>query len=281
MKFGVTIFLTDYTIGPAELGVALEERGFESLWVPEHTHIPTSRKSPWPAGGDLPQEYWHVLDPFVALTAAAAATKELRVATGICLVIEHDPITLAKSVATLDMVSGGRVIFGVGAGWNREEMENHGTDPRRRFKLLRERIEAMKAIWTQDEPEYHGELVDFDPIWAWPKPAQKPHPPVFVGGMGPNAIKRALRYGDGWMPIPGAVSLSKGIEEMRQQAEEAGREPLPVTAFGVPARPEVVRHYAESGVDRCVFFLPPGDSDTVLPLLDRQAEIIREVAPAG
>ena len=278
MKFGVSIFLTDYTIGPADLAVAMEERGFESLWVPEHTHIPTSRKSPWPAGGDLPQEYWHILDPFVALTAAAAVTKELRVATGICLVIQHDPIVLAKSVATLDMVSSGRLIFGVGAGWNREEMEDHGTDPERRFKLMRERIEAMKAIWTEDEAEYHGEFVDFGPMWSWPKPVQKPHPPVYVGGMGRHAIRRALRYGDGWMPIPGAVSLSDGVAEMKRQAEEAGREPLPVTAFGVPARPEVARHYAEAGVDRCVFFVPPGKADTVLPLLDRQAEIIREVS---
>ena len=278
MKFGVSIFLTDYTIGPADLAVAMEERGFESLWVPEHTHIPTSRKSPWPAGGDLPQEYWHILDPFVALTAAAAVTKELRVATGICLVIQHDPIVLAKSVATLDLVSGGRFIFGVGAGWNREEMEDHGTDPERRFKLMRERIEAMKAIWTEDEAEYHGEFVDFGPMWSWPKPVQKPHPPVYVGGMGRHAIRRALRYGDGWMPIPGAVSLSDGVADMKRQAEEAGREPLPVTAFGVPARPEVARHYAEAGVDRCVFFVPPGKADTVLPLLDRQAEIIREVS---
>jgi len=278
LKFGVSIFLTDYTIGPADLAVAMEERGFESLWVPEHTHIPTSRKSPWPAGGDLPQEYWHILDPFVALTAAAAVTKELRVATGICLVIQHDPIVLAKSVATLDLVSGGRFIFGVGAGWNREEMEDHGTDPERRFKLMRERIEAMKAIWTEDEAEYHGEFVDFGPMWSWPKPVQKPHPPVYVGGMGRHAIRRALRYGDGWMPIPGAVSLSDGVAEMKRQAEEAGREPLPVTAFGVPARPEVARHYAEAGVDRCVFFVPPGKADTVLPLLDRQAEIIREVS---
>jgi probable F420-dependent oxidoreductase len=278
LKFGVSIFLTDYTIGPAELAAALEERGFESLWLPEHTHIPTSRKSPWPAGGDLPQEYWHIMDPFVALTAAAAATKELRVATGVCLVIQHDPIALAKSVATLDMVSGGRFIFGVGAGWNREEMANHGTDPDRRFKLLRERIEAMKAIWTQDEAEYHGEFVDFEPIWSWPKPAQKPHPPVYVGGMGPHAIKRALAYGDGWMPIPGAISLSEGVADMKRQAAEAGREPLPVTAFGMPARPEVVRHYAEAGVDRCVFFLPPAGAEEVLPLMDRQAEIIREVS---
>ena len=282
MKFGVTIFLTDYSIGPAEMAVALEERGFESLWVPEHTHIPASRRTPWPGGADLPQEYWHTLDPFVALTAAAAATKELRVGTGVCLVIERDPIVLAKEVATLDMVSGGRFLFGIGGGWNLEEMENHGTDPAKRWKIMRERVLAMKAIWTQDEAEFHGEFVDFDPIWSWPKPVQKPHPPIMVGGVGKYALKRAVEFGDAWMPIPGlGESLSDQMAVLNRMAEEAGRDPIPVTAFGVPMRPEIARHYAEAGVERCVFWLPAGPADQVLPLLDRQAEIIREVSAAA
>src|SRR5436190_900736 len=177
-----------------------EERGFESLWFPEHTHIPASRETPWPGGADLPEQYWHTYDPFVALSAVAQATERLRLATGICLIIQRDPITTAKEVASLDRLSGGRFLFGVGAGWNREEMQNHGTDPDRRFGVMRERIEAMKAIWTQDEPEYHGKHVDFDPLWSWPKPLQQPHPPVWVGGSSPKVIDRVVRFGDGWMP---------------------------------------------------------------------------------
>nr|MBA2505176.1 TIGR03619 family F420-dependent LLM class oxidoreductase [Thermoleophilaceae bacterium] len=181
MKFGVAHFLTDYGVGAAELALMVEERGFESLLVPEHTHIPAHRATPYPAGGELPQEYSHTLDPFVALATAAAVTKELRIGTGICLAIEHDPIVLAKQVASLDHESGGRFIFGVGAGWNEEEMRNHGTDPARRFGVLRERVEAMKAIWSQDEASYHGDHVNFDGIWSWPKPVQKPHPPILLG----------------------------------------------------------------------------------------------------
>ncbi len=193
------MFPTDYAVEPPELARMVEERGFESLWFPEHTHIPTTRETPYPGGGELPREYSHTYDPFVALTAAAAATPELRVATGICLVVERDPIITAKEVASLDRLSGGRFIFGVGAGWNREEMQNHGTDPGRRFGLMRERVEAMKAIWTTEEAEYHGEHVDFDPIWQWPKPLQSPFG-VHIGGNGPRVEDRVLRYGDGWMP---------------------------------------------------------------------------------
>src|ERR671936_1276605 len=184
MRFGVAMFPTDYSMEPAELARMAEERGFESLFFPEHTHIPASRRTPYPPGGELPDEYSHTLDPFVALTAAAAATERLRIGTGICLVVERDPIVTAKEVASLDRLSGGRFLFGVGAGWNREEMANHGTDPRRRHELMRERVEAMKAIWTEDEASYHGRYVDFDRIWAWPKPLQRPHPPVIVGGNG-------------------------------------------------------------------------------------------------
>ena len=189
MKFGVTMFPTDYAIGPAELAGAVEEHGFESLFFPEHTHIPTSRRTPWPGGAELPREYSRTLDPFVALSAAATATERLRIGTGICLVVERDPITLAQEVASLDFISGGRFLFGIGGGWNLEEMENHGTDPAQRWKLLRERVLAMKAIWAEDEAEFHGRFVNFDPIWSWPKPVQEPHPPILVGGSGPHTFQ--------------------------------------------------------------------------------------------
>ena len=226
MKFGAFMFPTDYSIGPAELATEVEARGFESLWFPEHTHIPASRQSPYPGGGELPQEYSHTLDPFVALGAAAAVTERILLGTGISLIIEHDPITLAKIVATLDQISGGRVLLGVGGGWNREEMSNHGTDPSRRWKLLRERIEAMKAIWTQDAAEYHGEFVDFDPIWSWPKPVQQPHPPIILGNAGAGAVGRAVSYADEWMPIGGRVDLPQRLQELNAQA----RRPVAVTS---------------------------------------------------
>src|SRR4051795_3390947 len=200
MDIGIAMFPTEYAIAPAELGVLLEERGFDSVWFPEHTHIPANRRTPYPGGGDLPREYSSTYDPFVALTTVASATTRLRVGTGICLIVERDPIVTAKEVASLDRLSGGRFLFGVGAGWNREEMQNHGTDPARRFSLMRERIEAMKAIWTEDEAEYHGRYVDFDPVWSWPKPIQEPHPPVVVGGNGEKVLDRVLAFGDEWMP---------------------------------------------------------------------------------
>src|SRR5574339_693584 len=200
MHFGLTIFPTDYAIHPAELGRAAEERGFESLWVAEHSHIPCSRKTPWPGGAELPKMYYDVVDPFVALSMAAAATTKLKVGTGICLVIQRDPIQTAKQVASLDQISGGRFLFGIGAGWNAEEMADHGTVFTSRFKLMRERVEAMKAIWTQSKPEYHGEFVSFPPMMTWPKPVQKPHPPVIVGGAYPYGARRAIAYGDGWVP---------------------------------------------------------------------------------
>ena len=202
-KYGATLFVTEYSIQPADLAVELEARGFESLWLPEHSHIPVSRRSPWPGGAELPKAYYDVYEPFTVLAAAAAVTRELRLATGICLLVQRDPIQTAKNVATLDRVSNGRAIFGVGAGWNAEQMANHGTDFGRRFKLMRERIEAMKAIWTEEQAEYHGEFVDFEPISAWPKPVQEPHPPIHVGGGFPGGARRAIRYGDGWMPIFG------------------------------------------------------------------------------
>jgi len=280
MKFGVIMFPTDYAIGPAELARAVEERGFESLFFPEHTHIPTSRRTPWPGGAELPRDYSHTLDPFVALSAAAAVTESLRIGTGICLVVERDPITLAKEVASLDFLSGGRFLFGIGGGWNREEMENHGTDPAQRWKLLRERILAMKAIWTQDEAEFRGRFVNFDSIWSWPKPVQKPHPPIIVGGDGPHTLQRVVEYGDGWMPIPGRgqTPLSERIAELNRLAAEVGRGPIPVSVYGTLPRPEVIQHYAEVGVDRCIFWLPPAPTEEVLPFLDRNAELANSFA---
>lgn len=283
MKFGVLMFPTDYAIDPITLGKAAEERGFESLFFPEHTHIPASRKTPWPGGADLPKEYWHTYDPFVALGAVAAVTQNIKLGTGICLVMQRDPITLAKEVASLDFISNGRFLFGIGGGWNREEMENHGTDPRKRFPILRERILAMKQIWTNDEGEYHGKYVDFDPVWSWPKPAQKPHPPILVGGDGPGTFDRVIEYGDGWLPIPGrgGVPLGDRIKELNALAAEAGRGPVPVSAYGTLPRPEVINHYIEIGVDRCIFWLSPSPEAEVLQQLDRYVEVQREVATAG
>jgi probable F420-dependent oxidoreductase len=280
MKFGVTIFPTDYSIGPAEIAKAAEERGFESLFFPEHTHIPTSRQSPWPGGGELPREYSHSLDPFVALSVAATATEHLLIGTGVCLAIERDTITLAKEVASLDFISHGRFLFGIGGGWNLEEMENHGTNPPQRWKLMREQVLAMKAIWAQDEAEFHGRFVNFDPIWSWPKPLQKPHPPILMGGGGPHTLRRVVEYGDGWIPIPAVLqgSLSDWVVQLNRLAAEAGRGPIPVTVFGAPSRPEVIQHYAEVGVERCIFWLPPAPADRVLPFLDSFAEVARSFA---
>lgn len=275
MKFGVYMFPTDYAINPVELGRAVEAHGFESLFFPEHTHIPASRRSPFPGGGELPQEYSHTLDPFVALGAVASATERLMLGTGICLVIERDPITLAKEVASLDFISGGRVLFGIGGGWNREEMENHGTDPTRRWKVLRERIEAMKEIWTKDAAEYHGEFVDFDAVWQWPKPIQKPYPPIIVGGDGPNTLQRVVRYGDGWMPIGRRADFKSRIAELNRLAAEAGRGPVSVTIFGAAPKPEVIETYAEAGIERALFNLPPASADEVLPMLEQHAELAK------
>ena len=274
MKFGVSIFMTDYALYPDVLAKEAEARGFESLWFPEHTHIPASRKSPYPGGGELPPQYYHSLDPFVALTAAATVTEKIKLGTGIALVIERDPITLAKEVASIDYVSNGRFLFGIGGGWNREEMENHGTDPTRRWKLLRERIEAMVEIWTKDEAEYHGEFVDFDPIWSWPKPVQKPYPPIMLGNAGPGAISRAVRFADEWMPIGARLDLADRINELNSKAQEAGRRPIPVTNWGTAPNREAIDELADIGVGRAIFGLPSAKEDEVIPLLDKYAEVI-------
>jgi probable F420-dependent oxidoreductase len=272
VKFGVGYFPTADGIGPGELGRLLEERGHESLLVAEHTHIPASRESEYPAGGELPRKYAHTYDPYVALTAAAAATTRLRIGTGICLVIERDPITTAKEVASLDSLSGGRFEFGVGAGWNREEMANHGTDPRRRMALMAENVEAMQAIWTEDEASYSGEFVNFERIWSWPKPAQRPHPPILVGGTGPTVLDRVLRFGDAWIPNYGVENFADRVAELRARAER----PIEVQVLGMPARPETIAEMAELGVSRVLRWLPTGSLATVEPALARWEAAIAE-----
>lgn len=280
MDFGIIMFATDLSIDPCSLARAVEERGFESLWFPEHTHIPTSRESPWPGGPDLPEWYRRTLDPFGALNAAAAVTERIKVGTGICLVVEHDPITLAKEVATLDHVSGGRMLFGVGGGWNAEEMANHGTDPARRFTLMAERIKAMQEIWTKDEAEFHGTYVDFEPIWQWPKPVQKPHPPILVGGGGPRVLDRVLDYGTsgGWMPIPGRGNFAEQYAELQRRAAEQGHGRIPVSVFGGPADEQAVDQYREIGADRYIFSAPSAPAGEVLPFLDQCAALREKFA---
>jgi len=272
VKFGIAIFPTDYAISMTELGPAVEQAGFESLWVAEHSHIPASRETPWPGGAELPKHYWHTLDPFVALTAAAVATKKLKVGTGICLVIERDPIHTAKQVASLDHLSDGRFLFGIGGGWNKEEMADHGTDFSPRWKLLRERVEAMKAIWTQDASEYHGEMVDFGPMWCWPKPVQKPHPPIILGGSGPNAPKRVVAYADGWMPNRGDV-LSR-LAELRELATAAGRGDIPLTVYPA-ATSDDIEKMQDAGVDRCIWYVPADGRDQALARLDELEKLTR------
>jgi probable F420-dependent oxidoreductase len=277
MLYGIAMFATDYAIAPADLGRALEERGFESLWLPEHTHIPTSRRSPWPGGGDLPKEYWHSYDPFVALTAAAAATRRLKVGTGICLVIERDPIVTAKEVASLDRLSDGRFIFGIGGGWNAEEMEHHGTPFSKRWRILRERVLAMKELWTKDEAEFHGEHVRFERSWAWPKPVQHPHPPILMGGDSPKTLDRVVEFCDGWMPIgrAGTAEFPAKIADLHARAKRAGRDPrsLPVTIFGVKPDRAEIDHLGAAGVERVVFLIPSAGADVVLPRLDALAKL--------
>jgi probable F420-dependent oxidoreductase len=262
MDFGVSYFPTDEAIEPAVLGQMAEERGFESIFVTEHTHIPASRDTPYPAGGELPREYFRIYDPFVSLATIAASTERIKIGTAICLLVERDPITTAKEVASVDRFSGGRMIFGVGAGWNLEEMRNHGTDPERRFRVLRERVEACKEMWTNKEATYHGEFVDFERIISRPGPLQEPHPPVLVGGNGPNVLKRVLAFGDGWFPnrFPPDDQMIARVEELQQLGEEAGRGPIPVTLQIPPRDPAVLRRYEEAGVTRAVHMLRPGDA---------------------
>ena len=276
-SFGVSMFPTDYAIGPVEVAVAAEERGFDMLFFPEHTHIPASRATPFPGGGELSRDYWHAHDPFVALGAAAAATERIRLGTGICLIIERDPITTAKEIASLDTISNGRVILGIGAGWNREEMENHGANYKNRWAITREKVLAMRAIWNTDDSEFHGEYVDFDPIWSWPKPVQDGGPPVWIGANSKWVFDRIADYADGWMPIGGMGSGN--MERLEEALEARGRKvaDLDLALFGSPMQAEQCVGRIEQGFDELVFGLPPAPADKVLPVLDRVAALVEEI----
>jgi probable F420-dependent oxidoreductase len=258
VNLGLAMFATDESPSPQWLARTAEELGFESVFFPEHTHIPASRETPYPAGGELPREYARIIDPFVATAAAAAVTERVRLGTGICLVAQRDPIVTAKEVASVDHLSGGRFLFGVGAGWNEEEMRDHGVDPRRRFGLMRERIEAMKALWSEEEATYEGRDVRFERAWSWPKPVQRPHPPILVGGNGERVLDRVLAYGDHWMPnvVGGDDALLARVDELRARATDAGRE-IGVTINASPSRPERLERYAQAGIERCIFYVGP------------------------
>jgi probable F420-dependent oxidoreductase len=277
MKYGAFYFPTHYGIGMVELAREMEARGFESLFVCEHTHIPVSRKTPFPGGGELPERYKHTLDPFVALSFAAAATKSLRLGTGICLMPQRDPIATAKAAASLDRLSGGRFVFGVGAGWNADEMENHGVEYNARFRVMSDKIKAMKVLWVEEEAEYHGEFVDFDPVWSSPKPLQKPHPPIILGGETDHTLRRVVDYADGWLP-----RWSDGFEPAREMARlkaaaaKAGRpaSQLSVTVFRAPTEAAALAKYAAAGIDRVLFDVPDQPREKVLPLLDQYAKLI-------
>jgi probable F420-dependent oxidoreductase len=274
MDFGVGYFPTHQGMRPGDLARMVEQRGQESLFFAEHTHIPASRATPSPGGGDLPSKYWHCYYLFVALTAAAAATTRLRVGSGICLVVERDPIITANEVASLDHLSGGRFEFGVGAGWNREEMRNHGTDPRTRMALLVERIEAMKAIWTQEEASYAGRFVSFDRIWSYPKPLQRPHPPVLVGGTGDTVFERVLAVGDAWFPnYSRSPRLVERIAALRARAVR----PIEVDVIGAPSDARELQRLQEAGVRRVCHWLPSGAASVVEPALDQWESAIAEL----
>jgi probable F420-dependent oxidoreductase len=276
MHFGGAMFFTDYSMSAPELARALEERGFESVWAPEHSHIPLSRKTPFPGGGDLPKPYYDAMDPFVVLAAAAQATKTIKLGTGVALIQQRDAIQTAKLVASIDQVSQGRFLFGVGGGWNQDEMEDHGTVYPTRFKRVRESIEAMKEIWTKEKAEYHGEFVNFDSMIARPKPVQKPHPPIHVGGAFPHGARRAIRYGDGW--IPGG-DIREVLPKFREMAREAGRDPagLEITSFATGEDLDRVKRLNEMGVARVVPMFPPEKADKVLPMVDRWTKIMQQV----
>jgi probable F420-dependent oxidoreductase len=279
MEYGASIFFTDYSITPAALAVAMEERGFDSLWAAEHSHIPVPRRTPAPGGGELAKRYYDVMDPFVTLTAAAAVTKKLKLGTGVCLVIQRDTIQTAKLVASIDQVSTGRFLFGIGGGWNAEEIENHGTQFATRMKKMREQIEAMKVIWTKDKAEYHGDLVDFPTMMTWPKPVQKPYPPILLGGAFPWAARRAVRYGDGWYPNASSGNPDEYLPKFYEMAREAGRDPqsLQVTLGGAPEDVDRLKHFRDFGVVRVNFPLMSEKADEILPRLDRIAGLMRQV----
>ena len=280
MKIATMLYSTDYAMRPDKFAIACEERGFESIWIPEHTHIPASRKSPFPGGGDLPKDYWHLYDPFVALTAAAAVTENIKLGTGVCLITERDPIVLAKEVASLDLISDGRFMFGIGAGWNAEEMENHGTAFKARWKVLEERIEAMQACWTQDDSEFHGKHADFDPIWSWPKPLQKPHPPIVMGAASPWGRERVARFCNGWVPLPMQMqNIEEEIKDLEVRLKNHGRalSDIEISFFWAPEDVEQLKHYHELGVDRAILGCPAASDDETLKLLDKHAQLMAAV----
>lgn len=275
MQIGISTFPTDYSIHPTALGRALEARGFDSVWVVEHTHIPASRKTPYPIGGDLPSIYWEAYEPFTYLAQVAAVTQKLKIGTGICLVPEHHPITLAKRIASLDSLSNGRFLFGVGAGWNAEELENHGVRFEDRWAVLREHVLAMKTMWTQKDAAYHGKFVDFDPVWVEPKPARKPHPPVYIGAQSPWAIRRVVEYGEGWYPIV-VPNFAQQMQQLNDECEKAGRnrDEIDVAALTFPADKSALEDLAELGVDRVIIGLPTLNEADTLRFLDDSAKIV-------
>jgi probable F420-dependent oxidoreductase len=281
MDVGVFYFPVDYGINVAELAKALEDRGFGSLYVPEHTHIPLSRKTPFPGGGELPKRYAHTHDPFVALAFAAAATKKLKIGTGICLVPQHEPIVTAKAIASLDMLSNGRFIFGIGGGWNVDEMENHGATHKDRFKIMREHVLAMKALWTEEHASYKGEFVQFDPVLSYPKPAQRPHPPIVLGGESDHTLKRVVEYCDGWFPrTRTGFDPVEAKARLAKAASEKGRDPksLTITVFGAPNKAEVLESYAKAGIEGALLAVPDGTRDEILAFLDKNAPLTKVAA---
>ena len=277
MRIGLCYFPTDYGIDISELARAAEDRGFHSLLLPEHTHIPTSRRTPYPGGGELPKCYSHTHDPFVALSFAAAATTKILLGTGICLIPQRDPIVTAKCVASLDRLSNGRFVFGIGGGWNVDEMENHGARYETRFKLLRERILAMKALWTQEEASFHGEMVNFDPVWSYPKPKQSPHPPILLGGSTDYTVKRVVEFCDGWLPIGrGRFNAPEEVARLRQAASAAGRDfsTLTIDVFAAPPDAAVLAGYREAGIHSALLSIPDLTRDEILGVLDQYARLI-------
>jgi len=276
MRVGVFYFPTDYGIDIRELARAAEERGFDSLLLPEHTHIPISRRTPFPGGGELPKAYSHTHDPFVALSFAAAVTTKILLGTGICLIPQRDPIVTAKCVASLDRLSNGRFVFGIGGGWNVDEMENHGARYETRFKLMRERILAMKALWTEEQAAFHGEMVNFDPVWSYPKPLQKPNPPILLGGSSDYTVKRVVEFCDGWLPIarPG-FNAKEAVESLRKAASAAGRDfsTLSIHVFGAPADQAVLAGYRDAGIQGAILGIPDLSRDEIMGVLDKYAPL--------
>ena len=278
--FGVAIFPTDYSIRPDEFAKAAEERGFVSVFFPEHTHIPTSRRTPFPMGGELPKEYSRIHDLFVAMTAAAMATTKIKIGSGVCLVTEHDPIHLAKQVASLDALSNGRVILGIGAGWNAEEMEDHGVPFKKRWRITGERVKAIKRIWAEDAAEFHGELVNFDPIWCWPKPVQSGGPPVWMGSLSPKSLDRVVEYCEGWYPVESPIdALQRRLQMLREAASRAGRkfETIDLAIALFAANEDKCKRLVELGFSHLILAQPSESRDKTLQNLDKAALIVAKV----